>query len=226
MDLNLAKAILLEAVAGEYLDEVPESEEEILEQAAYYAEEAEKAYNEGWGKNNEHIKAIVKLSSEEPANSPSFAQQENGVGSGSSAFFKGLPLPQGVEEEPVEMPYNVSSLTDEDVRRYHGIFNHYYGRVRYSLAEENAKLVAAEHLRDDAFRKAFLKVKQRETAGTIKAQEAEAMEDQEFISWNRNVLDHEKNVLKLKALAEIYSKNVEVLSREATIRQNEYERSR
>lgn len=225
MELELARAILNEAISGEFLDTMPETEEEILEQGQYFAEQAQKEYNSGWGKSNETVVAIVNLlPSEEPANSPSQAQPDSGVGSGSSAFFRGLPLPQANESEPIQMPFDVSSLSDSDIRKYHGIFNHYFSRVRYELAEENSQLVAAEHLRDEAFRQAYSRLDK--DGKTLKALETEAMARPEYISWNNNVLDHEKNVIKLKALSEIYAKNVEVLSREATIRQNEYERSR
>lgn len=230
MNFELARAILNEAVSGEFLDVMPETEEEILEQAQYFAKEAKKAYNEGWGKGNETVTAIFNLlPSEEPANSPSQAQPDSGVGSGSSAFFRGLPLPQSSDSEPIQMPYDVSSLNDSEVRHYHGIFSHYFGRARYALAEESSALTAAEHLRDDAFRKAYSKLDKADREGKnklIKTLEAEAMENSEWVSWNRNTLEHEQNVLKLKALTEIYAKNVDVLSREATIRQNEFERNR
>lgn len=226
MELELAKAILSEAISGQFLDTMPESEEEIIEQGKYFAEQAKKEYNDGWGKSNETVTAIVNLlPSEEPDNNPSLAQRESGVGTGSSAFFKGMPLPQSDgTEPPVELPFDVSAMDDAEVRRYHGIFNHYFARARYELAEQSAALTAAEHLRDNAFRKSYSKLDKRDK--TLKVLETEAMEDSEYQSWNRNVLEHEQNVIKLKALAEIYSKNVEVLSREATIRQNEYERSR
>lgn len=225
MELELAKAILNEAIAGGFYDGLPISDNEIIEQGEYFAEQAKKEYNDGWGKSNQTIVAIVNLlSSEEPDNSPSQAKPESGVGTGSSAFFKGMPLPQSNGEQLIDMPFDVSSLEDSEVRRYHGIFNHYFGRARYALAEQSAALSAAEHLRDNAFRKAYEKIDKRDKK--LKELEIEAMEDSEYQSWNKNVLEHEQNVLKLKALAEIYSKNVEVLSREATIRQNEYERNR
>jgi len=224
MELELAKAVLNEAIAGDFLSGMPEKEEEIIEQAEYFAQEAEKEYNEGWGKNNDTVLAIVNLTQGEPDKRPSQAQPESGVGTGSSAFFRGLPLPQSNGQEAPQMPYDVSSLDDVELRRYHGIFSHYFGRARYELAEQTAALTAAEHLRDDAFRKAYAKIDKRDKK--LKEVETEAMEDSEYISWNRNVLEHEKNVIKLKALTEIYAKNVDVLSREATIRQNEFERSR
>jgi len=224
LELDVARAILSEAISGGFLDEIPTDDEDILERAEYFAKEAEKEYNNGWGKNNETVLAILNLSQEEPHKRPSQAEPESGVGSGSSAFFRGLPLPQSNGQEAPQMPYDVSSLDDVELRRYHGIFSHYFGRARYELAEQTAALTAAEHLRDDAFRKAYAKIDKRDKK--LKEVETEAMEDSEYISWNRNVLEHEKNVIKLKALTEIYGKNVEVLSREATIRQNEFERNR
>jgi hypothetical protein len=222
MELKTARAILNEAISGGFLDELPSSDEEIFEVAEHFAKHAQKEYNGGQGDSNETIVAIVNLS-QEPVKSPSFAERENGGGSGSSAFAKEY-------DDNVEMPFDISSIGDQELRRLHGIFAHYFGRVRFELAQETAKLTAAEHLRDDAFRTAYLKLDKvdphSEKPKSLKQLDAEAMESSEYTSWNRNVREHEKTVLKLKALAEIYSKNIEVLSREATIRQNEYERNR
>jgi hypothetical protein len=227
MNLALAKTILNEAVSGGYLDEVPEDEEEILEQAEYFAKTAEKEYNSGWGKDNDTIRAIVELSktSEEADKSipDETAQEDQGSGSASSAFVREM-------SETVEMPFNVADLSDYDVRKYHGIFNSYYGRARHELAEEEASLVAAKHLRDNAFRVALSNASQnailREAKKAATVLEAEASTDKEYKEFQDAVKAHEQAAIKLKALVDIYGKNVEVLSREATIRQNEYERSR
>jgi hypothetical protein len=221
-DFEIAKAILSEAISGGFLDEMPATEEEVIEVAQHFAKHAQKEYNAGQGDSNETIVAIVNLS-QEPVKSPSLAERENGDGSGSSAFAKEY-------DDNIEMPFDISVIGDQELRRLHGIFAHYFGRVRFELAQETAKLTAAEHLRDDAFRTVYVKLDKidmnTEKPKSLKQLDAEAMESSEYISWNRNVREHEKTVLKLKALAEIYSKNVEVLSREATIRQNEYERNR
>jgi hypothetical protein len=236
MEPALAKSILNEAISGEFLDSLPETEEEILKLAEHFAEHAEKEYNEGWGKSNETITAIVNLletpQEETDKSSPDQSARQNKEESGSvsSAFFRDLPLPQNNGDAPIEMPFNVSELTDLEVRKYHGIFNHYYGRARYALAEESASLTASEHLRDSAFRASIHKVSQdnilNETKKSAGILEAEAKTDEEYKRYDLAVKKHEQNVIKLKALADIYSKNVEVLSREGTIRQNEYERSR
>lgn len=239
MDLQAARAILNEAISGGDLDVLPETEEEILELAEYFATEAEKAYNAGWGKTNETVKAIIGLTAEEESSNESThleSQAEanaesSSVGSSSVAFFKGLPQPELSDgAEGFHMPWNIADLSPVQLRKYHGIMNHYYGAARYQLAEESSTLREKELLKDDAFRSALTKAsadnvrQETKKPGTVLTAEAES--DAEYRKYALEVNAHEQNVIKLKALVEIYGKNVDVLSREATIRQNEFERSR
>jgi len=239
LELKLSKAIINEALSGGfiYATEIPEKEEEIIEFAKYLAEEAQKEYNGRAGGGNETIKAIVELletSSEEtdkftPDQSARQLKEESG--SVSSAFFRDIPLPQlSPSVEGIEMPWNVADLTDIQLRKYHGIMNHYYARARYALAEENGQWKAAVHLRDEALRKALTVASQKnilhETKKPATVLTAEASEDEDFVKWSKKAREHEESVDKFRALTEIYSKNVEVLSREATIRHNEFERSK
>jgi hypothetical protein len=56
--------------------------------------------------------------------------------------------------------------------------------------------------------------------------EAEVLEDPEYKKYDLLVREHEKNQGIYKALTEIYSSNVERLSREATMRKDEFDRGR
>jgi len=231
MELELAKLIFKEVEGGGYLDpdEYPETDEEIIESAEKFAKYAKEEYNNGWGKNNKTIKSIVNLlsASEEVDKVPSeTAQEDQGDGTTSSAFFRGMSESDLFQE----IPLHIHDLSDVEVRRYHGIFNHYYARARYALADETASLNAAEHLRDAAMRKALSDASEinilNETKKPATVLTAEASLNEDYIEWDEKTREHEQNVIRLKALVDIYGKNVDVLSREATIRQNEFERSR
>lgn len=237
MNLALAKAILNEAVSGGYLspDDVSEIEEEVLKQAETFAKAAKKEYNDGWGKDNESVKAIVSLlesSEEEPVKDPDeSALMDKDAGSGSSAFSSELPLPRSREDLPkTEMPFDVSSLEDVEIRKYYGIMNYYFSMARWKLANEQAALDAAVHMKAKALRDSMNSI-EKLYEGTDKPKPAtvltaEAALDEEYQLWEERARVHESNVVKAKALTEIYGENVKVLSREATIRQDEFERSR
>ncbi len=235
MDLDVARAVLSEAVSGGYLEALPETEEEILETAEHFAEFAQKEYNAGWGKNNETIQAIVNLSGtleETDKSEPTkTAQEDNEVGPVSSAFFKDFPIPAIADGAAgIDMPWNVSDLEDYDLRKYLGIMNHYYRAARYARAEQESELKNVVHLRDDALRRAIKNISQdnilKETKkpGTVVTAEASLNED--FIRYDEEARKLEETVDKLKALTDIYDKDVQVLSREASIRHNEFERDR
>ncbi len=56
--------------------------------------------------------------------------------------------------------------------------------------------------------------------------DAEAREDPEFEKLDGEVRNHQNDVTTLKALVDIYGGNVDRLSREWTMRQDEYEKTR
>lgn len=235
-NLELARAILNEALNGEFLDpsEYPVEEEEILKDANFYADHAKKEYNTGWGKGNDTIRAIVTLleASEEAANSLDQSAQEDQLSSSaSSAFFRDLPIPHvSPGAQGIEMPWDIAGLSDLQLRKYHGLMSHYFSAARYLLAEENALLDGSEKIKDDAFRKALKRISdeaiKKDTKKSAVVLNAEASLDESFQEWDEKVKQHEGDAGRLKALVDIYGKNVDVLSREATIRQNEFERSR
>lgn len=145
--------------------------------------------------------------------------------------YEGLPIPKAVEESvPQEMPTDLTELGDKAVRRLYSTFGSYLGRARWRLATANSNLASATHLRDEAYRTQYIKVKREAVTNeeklTIEDLQNLAKESEEYKEWNSRVKDHNNEATNWKALVDIYGGNVERLSREWTMRQDTYERER
>lgn len=242
----LAKTILAEAKRGGYYTEVlPESDGEILNDAIYYSELAQAAYNEGWGVKQESIVAIVNLAQEGLATDNSTHGEEaplvvhirNGEGEKSPSHYleemargQNLPLPMGIQTPPPDMPRDITELTDIKVRKLYSEYNAFLNRAKWLLAIETSDLTDATHLREDAYREAYVNLeKQDEETGKAKTatqMDIETKCNPSYIEYNDNVLKHSTRVAGWKALADIYGSNVDRLSREMTFRQQEWEKTR
>lgn len=261
----LAKTILTEAKrGGYYTEELPESDGEILNDAIYYSELAQKAYDEGWGAKQESIVAIVNLAQEGLVpNNSTYGEEEplgqryslsertldgsvspdnadhirNGEGEKSPSHYleemaieNNLPLPIEIQTPPPDMPRDITELTDIKVRKLYSEYNAFLNRAKWLLAIETSDLTDATHLREDAYREAYVNLeKQDEETGKAKTatqMDIETKCNPSYIEYNNNVLKHSTRVAGWKALADIYGSNVDRLSREMTFRQQEWEKTR
>ena len=145
--------------------------------------------------------------------------------------YEGLPIPQPVEESvPQEMPTDLTELGDKAVRRLYSTFGSYLGRARWRLAAANSNLANATHLRDEAYRTQYIKVKREAVTNeeklTIEDLQNLAKESEEYKEWSNRVKEHTNEATNWKALVDIYGGNVDRLSREWTMRTEQYERER
>jgi hypothetical protein len=153
-------------------------------------------------------------------------------------FFAGkiasenLPVPQHIEGDPDPMPRDLSELTDKEVRRLSGEYNAYLARVTYLLGINSSDLANAEHLLDAQRAKVLRGLDLVDPNGDGKKQklmkviESEILADEKVTKLMQEVSANQQNVIILKSLKEIYGGNVDRLSREWTMRQNEWEKSR
>jgi hypothetical protein len=143
-----------------------------------------------------------------------------------------LPVPAHIEGDPDQMPRDLSNLVDKEIRRLSGEYNAYLTRATYLLGIESSDLANAEHLLEAARAKALRALDLTDPNGDGKKQklakviDAELLADPDVIEWSNAVNKHQQQVIVLKSLKEIYSGNVDRLSREWTMRQNEWEKSR
>lgn len=253
MDLSTARAVLEAAVQGSYLDAVPESDEEVLSQGQYFYDEAVKA--KGAGMNDAAVERIIEVGGAEggtvaeergepegEVGSPA-VQEDDGVVSEDAApdgdavgeaerapesSSENLPIPPEIEGEVMEMPRDLTTLSDREIRRLHGEYNALLARATYLVSVEAGDLNSAMALYDHAVRKAFFDLPDKDDEGK-RITKADRMEEarlnEEASGWIARVSEHTAALDKLKALKEIYKGHVDRLSRDWTMRTEEFERS-
>lgn len=250
IDLESAVSIINEAKAGGFEDKpVPEDPAEAIARGEYFYEEAKKAYAEGLRDNE--IQSIIWIGAtalDEPIPDKmesTYPRRSNGGLSESderetenapidvtekNAENENLPVPQHIEGETEQMPRDLTKLSDKDVRKLSGEYQAYLARVTYLLAVESSDLASAEHLLDAARAKAMREMNTHDSKTDkpklAKVIEAEILAVPEVAELTAAVAKHQQKVIMWKSLKEIYSGNVDRLSREWTMRQNEWEKSR
>jgi len=264
MNIDTAYAILNEAKAGDFFTgAIPEKKGEVLNEAIYYAEEAQLAYDAGWGKNNDHIAAIVALaqltterqtasSSPEEEHLPSGSDvgssnerqhlgreqpDRNGGGSNTPstsldrlALENHMVLPMDIDSPFIDMPRDLTDLTDLRIRKLFSEYGTLLNRARWLLATSTADLNDATHLRDDAFRKAYTVIEKVDSETgkpkTVNQLELEAKTNPTYTQYNEDVVTNTNKTIAWKALVDIYESNVSRLSRDMTFRQLDWEKSK
>lgn len=213
-------AILKTAQEGGYLDAVPEDEDEIAKMAEYYLQEAHKSFEDGM-KGDKTIKAIINLGKKlgEEKVEPIF-------GSDKPRLYRGLPEPEDLHGEPTPLPRDFTELSPKDIRKLHAEYNAYYARARWMLAVATNKLAGKTSLRDAQYRQAYMDA--YELAGERKPTkdilDFTARSNERVKELDETVRKFQEDVTSYKALTEIYGGDVDRLSREWTMRQDEDKR--
>lgn len=216
-------------IEEEYITSKSLSEPERYDLAIYWIGEAEKAWieNPSFAKNDEAIRTILNVS---PNGYPDKTSTTGSFKSGLMNIEGSLPIPRDADFEYKSIPPDYTELTDLEIRKYSSHNQHFLNRARYLLANTINHLASANHLRDDSYRKAYqrynkeiLKMGERPTKDLI---DSFAKEDEEYMMYDKDAREAQEKVTIYKALVEVYSGNVERLSREMTFRKEDYERGR
>lgn len=140
-----------------------------------------------------------------------------------------LPIPAEIEGDVPGMPRDITKASADEIRRLHGAYGACLSRATYLVSIASADVRNASHLRDAAYRKRLnaIRTKARAVGEKLTNSEAEALalEDAEVVGWEERLRHEENRLDQLKALKEIYKGNVDRLSREASMRQDEWLRS-
>ena len=146
------------------------------------------------------------------------------------AFKNKLPIPQEFDDEPSVMPRDLTEVGDKQIRRLSSEYQAYLNRARWLQAIALSDLANSEHLFNHEYRRAYKEFRSKMMANgerpTKDAVDSFAQEDKQVLVMSDNVRKHENEVTAYTALVKIYEGNVDRLSREATLRQYEWERSR
>lgn len=146
------------------------------------------------------------------------------------AWEHNLAIPQELQAPTPDMPRDITLLDDIKVRKFYSEFNALLSIAKWRLAIEMSDLNDATHLRDEAYREAYLGTnridKETGKAKTEKQMDLEVKSNRNYLEYEELVQRHTTAVTGLKALSDIYSSNVDRLSREMTFRQFEWEKSK
>ena len=217
-------AILKTAQEGGYLEEIPEGEAEIAEEARFYVQKAEEAFQDRKFKKDKTVIAILNLR-DQLNKASSINKTEDGkdiFGAPENEVWKSLPVPSDIKGDPTAMPIDFSELTAKEIMRLHAVYNGYFARARWMLANATNKLASATHLRDAEYRRSYAAAVNIASEKLTRDQyDINAKTDEEYLKLDERVRIFTEDVVSLKALTEIYSNNVDRLSREWTMRQDE-----
>jgi hypothetical protein len=213
-------SILKVAQEGGYLETIPEDEEDIIREANFYLAEANKAYENGM-KGDKTIQAIRNLGEQLGKE-----VTDELFGTGTPELYRGLPVPEDLYREPSPMPLDFTELGDKQLRKLHGEYNAYLARSRWMLAVSINRLAGVTHLRDAEYRRAYKEIAEAasEKKHTKDMLDTLARGDEKYIDLDNKARLYNEEVVSYKALTEIYSGNVDRLSREWTMRQDEEKR--
>lgn len=146
------------------------------------------------------------------------------------AHGHGLIVPAEIQYSAPEMPRDITELTDIKVRKLYSEFNALLNYSKWQLAMESSDLNDAVHLREAAYREAYVNTSRLdEETGKSKTAtliDMEVKTSKNYQKYDELVRQHTVKTTGLKALVDIYSSNVDRLSREMTFRQFEWEKSR
>lgn len=231
MALNLDREIALNALKvakeGGYLETIPSKTPEIIELAEFYIEQAkQESVKSAKMKRDPVIKELLNIRTLALQNKSedAFDQFLNG-----NEAKHNLPIPPDPEGDATELPRDFTSIGDKEIRRLHGEYNSYLARARWMLAVSTNHLASATHMRDDAYRKGYKTyssklelTEQRVTKDLIDSHVK--TEEENYKKYDTDAREAQEKTVIYKALVEIYSGNVDRLSREWTFRQQEWEK--
>lgn len=140
-----------------------------------------------------------------------------------------IAVPAEVEGELPVLPIDMTQLSDLELRRLYSKFTAMSVRTAWLVSIEKGKATSAKALERDAFDKALRAVDKTEP-GSEKAKlaavvEAEANEDPEVKQWRATAGRHSDNLEKLKALRETHTESCDRISREWTMRTEEFQKA-
>lgn len=135
------------------------------------------------------------------------------------------PLPETVSD----LPFDLTELSEREVRQLYSANLSYFGRASYLAKLEKQLSIACKHIADAAFDDAIAGLskidEETEKEKSATQLKAEAERSPKVRRWRRRQQKHESLKESMRADAEIYRQNLESLSREWTMRTEEIDHS-
>ncbi len=225
--VNRAIAILKEAKNQDILDKpLPEDDNLKIKVADYLVSQAHKAKEAG--ENGLHVTALLSLA-EADFETGEIAPQDEDEKTYKEAIDEfmdnTLPVPVDPNEDAPEIPFDITSASDEQLRFLHGAYGAYFARAAYLCALEESGHSAAKQIADFHEDEYIATADRKDIGGkaktgaVLKIEAAQA--DPAILKWRKREKDHERKLNKYRRFRDMYEKNVERFSREGTLRENE-----
>lgn len=140
-----------------------------------------------------------------------------------------LHVPPLIEAEEVELPFDLTSISDGELQRLHGAFSAYAYRIAFLYMFEDRMAHIYKSMADDFVQQLIVHADkidpQTSKPKTMGLLEAEASSDANVKLWRKAQRKHETFAFSYKQQRDSYLKNAETLSRQESMRQQEWERS-
>lgn len=249
MNADVARQVLELATQGGYFNGAMPEGEQLLSEADFYLTHARGAVESGH--EDETVHKIVALvdgggeaatesssqgsagavgdaedQSPSPPHTPADPEPDSTLSR--TATAEHLPIPPQLQGEVLEMPRDISSAGDKQVRRLLGEYNAAINRTTWLLGIAHSDEANLTHLREREYQRAYLEeAKAAEAKGrksTREDKDIAARQDAKYMEYDERVREAQERVRTFKALKEIYDSNIDRLSREGTLRDDEFKR--
>lgn len=135
-----------------------------------------------------------------------------------------LHVPPQIEADPIELPYDLTTVSDKQLQKLFSAFNAYSYRTGYLLMVEEAAEMKCREAADEIVQ-AYIASSSSEDADTVTQLKAQAEQHPEVHRWRRHQKRHGILGSSLRKERDSYDKVCERLSRLETMRHDEFERS-
>lgn len=231
VNADTAYAVVKIAAAGGYFEGDIDTldQHKLIEEAEFYVRHAKSAIDSGAGDDIcteivELVGANARDDGYEPLPEEPQAEKRKPL-----ATSDGLPLPRKIEGDPPEMPYDISACSDREVRRLASQFNACLTYTVRELSLIEIQEMRARQLLDAAHREAYIAEAnaQNDSGGRVtkEALDLAAKQSPKYQELDAQRFELSVKAKETKALKEIYEANISRLSREATLRDDEFKRS-
>lgn len=135
------------------------------------------------------------------------------------------PLPDNISD----MPFDLTELSETELRQLHSAMLNYFGRASYVAKVEKALAIACKNIADDYHDQLIATIEkidpETEKDKSATQLKAEAEQDPTVRRWRRRERKHKEMMESMKADADIYKQNLDSLSRDWTMRIDEMDHS-
>jgi hypothetical protein len=164
---------------------------------------------------------------------PAASESEGSVGSLPIAPLplaqkENLPIPPDIVGEPPTMPFDITGTDDLSLRKLHSQFNACLARVDYLLSLNEVALANAKIVYRDTYdtaRIAVPKLGPDEKRRLSEDIDAETRTNADVKKWTAEVANLEQEQHQLKAFRDIYARYISVLSRDWSMRTDEWQKA-